>query len=86
MTEPRSESRCSRTSRVTAAAIVVLAFAIPAAVVIALGVNCGPRYDDQAVYHVPTIWQIAQSWPAVDVNAYSAAMTPGYHLIMVAVA
>src|SRR3954453_13475966 len=86
MTELSPELRSPRRSRAIAAAIMVLAFAIPAAALIGLGISRGPRYDDQVVYHVPTIWQIAESWPAVDVNAYPAAMTPGYHLVMVAIA
>jgi hypothetical protein len=73
-------------TRLLATAIVVLAFAIPAAALIAAGVNRGARLDDQRVYHVPTVWQIAGQWPHLEVNSYPAAMTPGYHLLMAAVA
>lgn len=73
-------------NRLLVTAIVVLAFAIPAAALIPLQLNGGPRFDDQNSYHVPTIWEIATAWPNLDVNAYTAAMTPGYHLVMAFVA
>ena len=71
--------------RLAVTAAVVLAFAIPAAALIASGIERTPSSADQAEYHVPTIRQFASQWPAIDFKSYPAAMTPGYHLLMMAV-
>ncbi|QOV91861.1 hypothetical protein [Humisphaera borealis] len=71
--------------RVAATAAVVLAFLIPAAVLIASGIERTAAAADQNEYHLPTIRQFARQWPAVDLSSYPAAMTPGYHLLMTAV-
>ena len=65
-----------------AVAFVLLAFLAPAALIIALGVDAGPQFADQAEYHLPTIQQFARQWPSPDFSSPRAAMTPGYHLLM----
>src|SRR3954447_25534211 len=76
----------SRKTRLTATTIVVLAFLLPAVGLILAGVNHGPQFSDQQEYHIPTIWQFASEWPNFDFRSYPAAMTPGYHLAMAAIA
>src|SRR5262245_51630781 len=75
-----------RKSRLTATAIVVLAFLLPAGGLILAGVSRGAQFSDQQDYHIPTIWQFAREWPNFDFRSYPAAMTPGYHLVMAAIA
>lgn len=71
--------------RLLACAVVVLAFLLPAAALIALGVRGGTQFGDQQQYHLPTIELFGRQWPAFDFRTYPAAMTPGYHLLMAAV-
>jgi len=72
-------------SRILGCAAVVLAFALPALALILADVRRTASYADQAEYHLPTIRQFADQWPAIDFRSYPAAMTPGYHLLMAAI-
>lgn len=51
----------------------------------------GPQYrvseaGDQEKFHLPVIRTMAEQWPRVDVVGYDSATSPGYHLLMAAVA
>jgi hypothetical protein len=69
-------------ARLFAPIAAVLAFAIPAALLIASGRIPGRVFSDQRVYHEPAIRQFVQHWPRVDLFDYLSATTPGYHLFL----
>ena len=66
--------------------LVVLLFLVAVAIVVAWG---GPTYRiaaDQDLFHLPVVRQFADQWPRPDLRNYASATTPGYHLLMAAVA
>ena len=50
------------------------------------GRDTGPTASDQRGFHLPTIRQFAGQWPHADLSDYPSATTPGYHLLMAALA
>lgn len=44
------------------------------------------RMGDQIRFHEPVIRAMAEQWPHLDLVNYNAASTPGYHIVMAAVA
>jgi len=76
----------SRSRAMLAAGLVGLAFLAAAAALILTGAGHGTARADQNDYHLPVIRQFAAQLPRPDLSDYNAAMTPGYHLVMAAVA
>lgn len=60
-----------------------LALAIPLWLIGAKSDRVG---GDQDMYHLPTIRLFAEQWPRPDLHDYQSATTPGYHLLLAAVA
>lgn len=67
------------------AAALGLAFAVPAAVLIASGRIPERVFSDQRVYHEEAIRQFAREWPAFNFTNYASATTPGYHVLLAGV-
>lgn len=72
--------------------MIGLAFLASVAPLILAGFDQGPPETnhtragyDQSSYHYPAIDKFARQWPHFDFSDYSAAMTPGYHLVLAAV-
>jgi len=61
-------------------------FALVGATLIISGRILGCVHFDQELYHRPTINQFLAQWPDFDFWHYLSATTPGYHLLMAAVA
>ena len=76
-----------RTPAVPLAAGVVcglfLAFAVPLILFTPPG---GRAQSDESVYHLPSVRSFARDWPRFDFRNYTSATTPGYHLVLAAVA
>jgi len=66
---------------------VVAAFALVIGVVVAMDLLAGGRATyDQDLYHAMAVRQFAAQWPNFDLVNYRSATTPGYHLVLAAVA
>ncbi|MDB5326253.1 MAG: hypothetical protein JWM57_1822 [Phycisphaerales bacterium] len=67
----------------------VAAFGLVVALIaLAAGVGAG-NYRvqfDQDAFHLPTVRQFQRQWPHVDLHDYAVATSPGYHLLMAAIA
>ncbi len=67
------------------ALILVALFFIPASWLILSGYGKGSNFADQQEFHLPTIVQFVNQWPHLDLRDYSAAHTPGYHILLAAI-
>lgn len=75
----------NRPSLVVPAALVVV-FLAGAGVLWGMDWMRGRAACDQFDYHIKVIRQFAGQWPRPDLHDYLSATTPGYHLVMAAVA
>jgi hypothetical protein len=66
--------------------IVVGLFLLAAVPMIVTQHDRGRGRFDQLNYHEPAVLRFAEQWPAPDVSDYLSATTPGYHLVLAAVA
>jgi hypothetical protein len=84
---PPADAGVSRRCRALIAALAVVglyvAFAVPLIFFTPPG---GRAAADEADYHRPAILRFAQDWPHCDLRSYTSATTPGYHLLLAAVA
>ena len=68
---------------------MVAAFGIVVALIAAAAANGAGNFRvqfDQDGFHVPTVRQFQRQWPHVDLHDYAVATSPGYHLLMAAIA
>jgi hypothetical protein len=84
---PPSDAPAPRPRAAALAALVVcglfLAFAVP---LIYFSPPGGRAEGDESIYHLPTVLGFARDWPHFDFRNYTSATTPGYHLVLAAVA
>lgn len=66
--------------------IVVGVFLLVAVPMIVTQHDRGRGRFDQLNYHEPAVLRFAEQWPNPDVSDYLSATTPGYHLVLAAVA
>lgn len=85
MNEETTQTGQGRTS-LWPTAITVGLFLLVAIPMIVLQHDRGRGRFDQLNYHEPAILRFAEQWPAPDVSDYLSATTPGYHLVLAAVA
>ena len=74
-----------RSAPVAALAVcgLFLALAVPLIVFTPPG---GRAESDESIYHLPAVQSFARDWPHFDFRGYTSATTPGYHLVVAAVA
>ena len=82
----RDTTRSHRTRSWWPTVIVVGLFLLAAVPLIVLQHDRGRGRYDQVNYHEPVVLRFAEQWPAPDVSDYLSATTPGYHLVLAAVA
>ena len=82
------EERTHPATRVRLGAVVsvMLIFLAVVAVIATRGVATYRIAADQDLFHLPVVRQFAEQWPRPDLKNYASATTPGYHLLMAAVA
>jgi len=66
--------------------VLITLFTVIAATLIRTQRIPGRVANDQIVYHEPTIRHFIATWPTFDFVDYLSATTPGYHLLLAAVA
>lgn len=84
---PSAAADAPRRTGILPAALIVaglfLVFAVPLILITPAG---GRAAADEAEYHLPTVLAFARDWPRFDFRSYTSATTPGYHLVLAAVA
>lgn len=87
---PQSTDQHSRRTRQKGSwwptVIVVGLFLLAAVPLIVIQHDRGRGRFDQLNYHEPAVLRFAEQWPTPDVSDYLSATTPGYHLVLAAVA
>lgn len=85
MTDTPDQGTRRRNALLAALIAALVALGAPAAL-IASGHNAGRAAWDSTVYHEPFIHQLARDWPRFDLSDPLTATTPGYHILLAAVA
>ena len=83
--DPGAPAPRRRRGGLTAAAVLVLLFLLPAGWLIARDYDAERPAYDQSQFHLPTVRTFAAQWPRFDFADYLSATSPGYHLALAAV-
>jgi hypothetical protein len=84
--QPINQPEHRRTIPCWPALASILVFLLAALPLILTRYERGRGAFDQINYHEPAILRFAQQWPRPDLSDYLSATTPGYHLVLAAVA